>query len=154
MTGLLEVNCIGEIFRGGKKAKLYNHSAGYSVVNFNCGTHLVHRLVAEKYLHNPLGKKTVNHKDGVRKNNRFSNLEWATYGENNTHSYRVLGKKSGMLGVPSVNRKKCVFINKKSKEEIVFDSKTEAAKYFNAGNSTIHLWISKKQNKTHICHEL
>ena len=44
---------------------------------------LVHRLVAETFIPNPKGKPCINHKDGNRKNNHVTNLEWATHSENN-----------------------------------------------------------------------
>lgn len=53
----------------------------------------IHRLVAIAFLRNKQDKMTVNHKDGIRSNNFFYNLEWATYGENMYHAIHVLGKK-------------------------------------------------------------
>lgn len=38
----------------------------------------VHRIVAENWLENPLGLKTINHIDCNRSNNRVDNLEWCS----------------------------------------------------------------------------
>ena len=55
-------------------------------------THQIHRLVALQFVPNPHNKPCVNHKDGNRKNNAATNLEWVTYSENNLHAYRTLGR--------------------------------------------------------------
>lgn len=57
---------------------------------------LIHRLVAEHFIPNPNRKKTVNHKNGNKKDNRAENLEWSSYKENNIHALKNgLRKKSG-----------------------------------------------------------
>lgn len=48
----------------------------------------VHRLVAFLFLDTPSNYKelVVNHKDGNKLNNHYSNLEWCTYAYNNYHA--------------------------------------------------------------------
>lgn len=57
----------------------------------------VHRLVALAFIPNPENKRTVNHINGIRNDNRLLNLEWATYSENNKHSFDFLWRKPAML---------------------------------------------------------
>ncbi len=67
-----------------------NDDVGYLVVNLRKnGTSYVapiHRLVAKAFIPNPQNLTTVNHIDGNKHNNNVSNLEWASYRDNNIHA--------------------------------------------------------------------
>lgn len=63
-----------------------------------CKLFRVHRLVAECFCDNSDEKPFVNHKDGVKTNNRYDNLEWCTPKENAIHAVQT-GLSTPLRGV-------------------------------------------------------
>ena len=63
------------------------NSSNYKKVVLNGKNLYVHRLVAEAFCENPKGSCEVNHKDGNKWNNNYTNLEWVTKSENAQHAF-------------------------------------------------------------------
>lgn len=64
---------------------------GYNTVSLKGKNVKLHRIIAEAFIPNPLGLPLINHKNGVRTDNRLSNLEWCSQAGNLRHAAHILG---------------------------------------------------------------
>lgn len=60
---------------------------GYKVFGINKKTYRFHRMTAFMFVENPDKKPFVNHIDGNRLNNHYTNLEWVSNQENSQHAH-------------------------------------------------------------------
>lgn len=69
------------------------NNCGYRRVCINKKKYFIHRLVATYFIPNIHNKPIINHKDGNKRNNHVSNLEWATRSENDLHAFKLQLRK-------------------------------------------------------------
>lgn len=84
----------------------------------NKKTFKIHRLVAMHYILNIDNKPQVNHKNGIKADNRLENLEWATASENTKHAYDT-GLNGKPPAVKKLNEQQVLEIRSKFKKKIV-----------------------------------
>jgi hypothetical protein len=121
--------------------------AGYFVINLYKNEtmyhFLVHRLVALTLIPNLENKRTVNHINGIKTDNRVENLEWNTHKENLSHARETgLNNNKGEKCKLSKLKEKEVFEIRKLYKSGRFTQK-EIAKFYNCGQDNISLIVNK-----------
>lgn len=83
----------------GQVLKMPIGTHGYPCVNINHVSRLVHRLIAESFIDNPLRLRYVDHKNGNKSDNRVENLRWCSMKQNGMNSKKRLDSNTKYRGV-------------------------------------------------------
>lgn len=129
--------------RSYKKIGKIRKSCSFSISLYPCITlrkngktklFLLHRIIANEFIKNTENKKEVNHKNGIRNDNRIENLEWVSSSENIKHAYDVLKRKP--------NGKEVYQINLDGSIKNKFSSRTEAQRVTGIKHQNISLCVA------------
>lgn len=120
---------------------------GYKRINFGKITELVHRVIAETFIENPLQLPQVNHINGIKTDNRVENLEWVTNQQNRDHAVKnnliaVRDKGLGKLTTTEVT-------DALNEYRTTNQTQKQIAAKYNICQQTISiLWIKSRLKKT------
>jgi hypothetical protein len=71
---------------------------GYKRISMNGKNMYLHRIISIYFIPNPNNLPQVNHKNGIKDDNRLDNLEWCTNATNIQHAYDngLIKKRTGI----------------------------------------------------------
>jgi hypothetical protein len=138
-------------FRKGVNKKFRKHRDGYNRCNIKVNGKsydvMQHRLVADAFIPNPNNYKQVNHKNGIKDDNRVENLEWCDQSQNIQHAV-----KNRLIKTKLTDKQAIEIYNSEL-------SQRKLAKIYEVNHSIVwriknkkaykHLWNNERSNYNH-----
>lgn len=109
----------------------------------------IHRLVCTAFHDNPDNKPEVNHKNGVKWDNYYKNLEWSTSSENQKHACATglqVTHSKGLYGNDSPFRKAVIQLDTDNNIIAEHDSIIEAGRVTGTDRTSISKVLKGKRN--------
>lgn len=120
-----------KLIRGKSVTPFKCNSTGYVQIKVAGKKYSAHRLVAKAFCPGFKDGLVVNHKNGIRDDNRASNLEWTTHAENSRHGYQQNGRiptTLGKFGGESPASKAVISTDMKTGEERIYEAAMDAVR--------------------------
>lgn len=160
-SGIYSVSSLGRVRRDkqcqGTQAerilKPHKGTDGYWYVKLSLSAqqrqYSVHSLVIRSFIGPRPTGHNANHKDGVKTNNRISNLEWVTYSRNSRHAFEIgLSPKGENHGISKLTNSQVAEIKHRLKTAKTGDQRKIAREY--GVNETVISKIKRGEIWVHI----
>lgn len=133
-----------------KKVNKYGYVEVTLAKNGKMRTYLLHRLIAKAFIPNPNDYSEVNHKNGIKTDNRIENLEWCTVSQNTKHAFvnnlsDCQIKAMGALAKVNAKTMYSKVVLSRDDEVFEFDTAKAAAEFIGTTVDNVTRAIRKKQ---------